>query len=1058
MPDEPRLDVKPVAFGRPAGLALAEWLAATKGDDPLAPATVVVPSNFAGLSMRRLLASGVLDQPQARAGGARGIANVSFDTLYGVAARLGAPALARRGLKPLTNPVLGATIRRVLAGDKGYFAPVARHPSTEVALLRVYGELSRCLPETLDRLARSPQRRTREVLRLFNEVKALLGDRYGEDDLASAAVEAVSDPVPDAAAIAEGLGPVNLFLPGDLTPAMRALVRALAGVVPVEVLVGITGVGEADRRVIELAESFGGPVDAAEVTVPFATSMISVADTDEEVRAVVRELMVRAERGTPLNRIGVLYPRGEQYCRLVNEHLDAAGIPHNAPSGRSLSGSVAGRVLLALLALPAAGLARDDVIDLLAEAPVLGEDGRIVPAGAWDTISRRAGVLAGAPDWQTKLDRYRAQLQERLQATGADQSSAASRRHYRSRIELTAALGRFVAGLARKLDPTSIPRTWRGMSAWAHDAMLGLLGPAATRSGWEEAELEAYEGVQGALERLAALDLVEPGPTLETFAHAVVDELDSPMPRRGRFGEGVVCGPLSMAPGLDVDVIFVVGMTEGTCPAPRRESSLLPDRERRCAVSGELVLQAEQIHVEHRFFLAALASGLDERVLVYGRGDERTGRQRLVSRWVLDSMASHAGRRVYSSEVADLTLPSVAVVESYLAGVRQAATPASVTDHDLGSLLRHTEAGEELHLHPLVGCEPLSAALATIEARSSSSFTSYDGNLAGTGISGPADSTLTAATRLERWASCPFSYFLGDVLGLGELAKPERIFEIDPLERGGLIHEILERFFRLVLERPAEERPAPDQGWSDDERELLLELAQECFAAREARGVTGRSLLWRLHQADMLTDLLAFLDADEQLRRELRAVPEAVELPFGIDGEEPATLTLPDGRLISFRGYADRVDLAADGSPVVLDYKTGKPDSYMEVLDDPVAGGTRLQLPVYAEASRQRYGSDLARVFYWFVSRKGRFELLGYEYDRARRQRFVEVVSRIADGIASGLFPPNPGPWNWFHDTNANCTYCVFDRLCVRARFEQAEAKRSAPELSPYLELIESEA
>ena len=132
-----------VQYGRPATDALATAITAAQDGDPLAPVTVIVPSNGAGLAARRVL------------GATRGLANVGFVTPYALAAKLGGPRAAATGQGRLTQPMLVAAIRQELRADPGPYAPVATHVGTERALARRYGELSRARPETLARLRRA---------------------------------------------------------------------------------------------------------------------------------------------------------------------------------------------------------------------------------------------------------------------------------------------------------------------------------------------------------------------------------------------------------------------------------------------------------------------------------------------------------------------------------------------------------------------------------------------------------------------------------------------------------------------------------------------------------------------------------------------------------------------------------------------------------------------------------------------------------------------------------------------------------------------------------------
>src|SRR5687768_4908134 len=81
-------DVSVVPYGRPAGEALISVVADVKGAHPLTPVTVVVSSNFTGLSARRLLASGIA--------GGRGVVNAQFVTPFRLAELLSADLLHDR--------------------------------------------------------------------------------------------------------------------------------------------------------------------------------------------------------------------------------------------------------------------------------------------------------------------------------------------------------------------------------------------------------------------------------------------------------------------------------------------------------------------------------------------------------------------------------------------------------------------------------------------------------------------------------------------------------------------------------------------------------------------------------------------------------------------------------------------------------------------------------------------------------------------------------------------------------------------------------------------------
>ncbi|MBL8775878.1 MAG: PD-(D/E)XK nuclease family protein [Acidimicrobiales bacterium] len=1033
--------VRTVAYGRPATEALAEAIAAAKQGHPLDPVTVVVSSNLAGLSVRRLIGGGIVGT-----GSSPGLANVSFLTPLRLAELLAVDSLPGH---PLTNAALAAAARVVLRRRPEPFGRVADHHASEAAVVALYAELSRLRPPTRQRLADGDER-TASLVAIHRAVGRELGDRfYDEDTRAHVAAERLRSEE-DAIAL---LGRLVWFLPERLSPAQSELVAAALAAVPSTVIVGLTGDDDADGSVLRTCRGVG--IEAGDERgrpeSPTGTRIISVSDPDEEVRAVCREVLALAEAGTPLDRIGVFHPDPDPYARTLHEQFAAAHLPHNGPSRTRLADGVAGRTLLDALALPERAWGRADVLAVASAGP-LRHEGQVVPTSAWENLSRAAGVLGGLDDWSAKLETLAVQREERHRLLGEDPTTSPG---YLAALlddaHRARALAAWVAALAEMVEAVDAATGWTAKVERAQQLLVHLLGRAGARRGWPDAEVTSSERVEAALERLALLDTLDPDPSTTTFRRAVEAELDEPAGRVGRFGDGVLYGPLAMAPGLDLDAVFVLGMAEGTCPSPRSEDALLPD-DVRAAADGELLTRDEGLRQQHRHLLAALDAGREHRILVFPRGDLRGSRSRLPSRWLLDTASALHGERVHSTDFGALGEPVVGEVRSFSDGLVRAPAAVSLVERDLSALEARRRAGHDPLTGTAVGPD-LRRGLVAQGARRSEHLTEWDGNLAGLPVPSPSGGKRLSATAMQSWASCPFRYFLGQVLGLAERPEPEAVTTIGAADRGTLLHEVLERYVREAIERP-EGPPDPDEPWSAADRDRLREIAAEVFARFRGEGRTGRELLWRLEQRFLLSDLDAFLADDAARRAAFGSTPMAVEQPFGIDGEEPLRIELEGGRTLAFRGYIDRVDRTVDGGHVVVDYKSGKGSAYKDLESDPVLGGTTLQLGLYAEAVAQRFGGTGTSSYFWMLSARGDYLLHGGPWEDGHRARFREVLTAITDGIEAGAFPAQPGGYETFWRTHENCGFCDFDRLCPRDRDEHQLAKADAPEVAVLTRLL----
>lgn len=101
---------------------------------------MVAPSPYAGLSLRRVLAS------------AAGVVNVRFIVLPRLAEYLGSPRLVAEGKSPLSSLVEMAAIRETGSGmaGEGPLGAISDQPKLHRSLLNSYRDLDRLTKEQLD--------------------------------------------------------------------------------------------------------------------------------------------------------------------------------------------------------------------------------------------------------------------------------------------------------------------------------------------------------------------------------------------------------------------------------------------------------------------------------------------------------------------------------------------------------------------------------------------------------------------------------------------------------------------------------------------------------------------------------------------------------------------------------------------------------------------------------------------------------------------------------------------------------------------------------------------
>jgi ATP-dependent helicase/nuclease subunit B len=966
--------------------ALAAALREAKGSDPLAAVTVAVPTNTCGVMTRRAL------------GRAGGLVGVDMVTLNRLAELIAGPELAAAGRSPMSTPVIDLAIATVLDTEPGPFAPVASHPSTVVALRETHGELRLAGAAARHRLAEESVR-GRQVLRVSDAVTAALCPAwYDEADLYLSATKAVERTVPD------GLRSLVVFLPDELPVLAVEFLAALGRSIDVRLVLQVTGADAADAAALAIVDALdveaarscpsgSGPERQEELGVRGPVEIVSTTDADDEVRHAVRTVLDAARRGTPFERIAVLWPQHQPYARLVEHHLTACEIPWNGRPGTTVVERLAPRLVLDLLDVDRRGLRRRTLFALLADVPARDREGAYLPTARWERVSREAGI-ARDDDWDRRL------------------AAIAGRDRW---AEAATSLRDFVGELRDELGHPSARRPWSVWSQWCTDQVERRLGRQSIER-LPEPEYRAWEALTAALDRLAHLDPVGEPVTRHRFRSTLEAELDASPARQGRVGSGVTVGPLAGATGIDVDVVVVLGAAEGLLPPTPTSDPLLSEADRvRVGLPGA----DARAHRLHRLLLATVAGA--DTTISYPRGDLRATTELLASRWVEPWIDELGVREVASHD----------------AGLGAAAFPASAGEHRLRGRHHHVRSGAGVDTcADVAGDDAFRRGLTLIAGRRADVLTEFDGDLSDHDV--PRLDEPVSPSRLESWVTCPHAYFAHYLLDVDPIEEPGDEISITARDRGSAHHSALDLFHRAVVDGALPQPTAA--GWSSEHRRALSDAFDTVCERTERRGRTGRPAFWADERDRMRADLLEWLDHDSDYVRDRGATVLASEMRFGIDDE--VAIALPDGRSIRLQGSVDRIDRAGDGSLVVTDHKTGAKRAFADLsADDPTAGGTRFQLPSYAAAARARFGTPDTEVQAEYgLLRKGDYARPGYRMTPAVDERVAVALAAVVDGIESGWFPNRPDRPGF--RLFVSCEYCEPDHLGTAERWTEWERKR----------------
>ena len=421
--------------------------------------------------------------------------------------------------------------------------------------------------------------------------------------------------------------------------------------------------------------------------------------------------------------------------------------------------------------------------------------------------------------------------------------------------------------------------------------------------------------------------------------------------------------------------VYVLGLRENEFPFYKDENWIYNDRERAdLTVLGiTLPSSAEGYGEDIHFFMNACAAATERLVLTFYADEEHNA-----SPYIGEIQSLFTDLKVQVKKSETTVEDSLSREELELALARAGQT-AALEQMEPGL----TESG---------GCD----------RKRLQKTAGWNGN--------PADASLLqqisrqignrfSASKLETYRSCPFKFLVTYVWQ--QKAAEAAGEDMDPMQRGSLLHKVLEKFIGKHLGEKLQEA---QHGELQKELDGIFDVTCQEFADK---GWLYPGDFWQHDKEQQRILLQRWLRSEIAYSEQGEWRPVSTEQAFGKKGRSEVTLDI-NGRRIYLNGKIDRIDRAGEAY-FITDYKSGDTPNKKAFAD------TDLQLPLYLLAAAMQNKGNVAGGGYYSLK------------DAERKESFMFPAA--ADTV----------PWKTFSEakgTNGTAT-AITDMKDLQATLQQ---------------------
>lgn len=400
-------------------------------------------------------------------------------------------------------------------------------------------------------------------------------------------------------------------------------------------------------------------------------------------------------------------------------------------------------------------------------------------------------------------------------------------------------------------------------------------------------------------------------------------------------------GDIARIKGRDVKALFIIGVNDGVLPSASKEEGILSDRDRDTLkdIGIQLASTTKSRAFEEQFMVyTALTLGSKFMMISYPMADFEG--KSLRPSIIIPRLKRILPKLVEESDIYNLaskedkfsmvTAPTPTFnnlilalrksfeskeVEGYWNQVFNWFSNQSDSIDKIGNIfngLRYTNMGDEI---PREKVKKL--------------YSTESGKL------------MFSVSRLEKYAECPFSYFVQ----YGLKAKDRKIYEFSAPDLGSFMHDVLDSFTNKVKKEKI--------AWSDLNMEKCRQIVAELIDIKlqnESNSILNSSKKYKYFTDRFKRVITKSVSVISEQMRKGQFEVFSNEFEFGNFSEgAPIKLDLPSGEKVFLTGRIDRIDTLnlEDNTYVrVVDYKSGAKKFDLNEL----YYGLQMQLLVYLDA------------------------------------------------------------------------------------------------------------